>query len=51
MSFFPSKEDISREGYRNTWLRVLRRKLVCFRPACVKLDFQWPTVILIKGTR
>ena len=24
---------------------------VCFRRACVKLDFHWPTVILIQGTR
>jgi sulfane dehydrogenase subunit SoxC len=26
------------------------RLFVCFRPACVNLHFQWPTVILIKGT-
>jgi hypothetical protein len=24
---------------------------VCFRRACVNLDFQWPTVILNKGTQ
>jgi hypothetical protein len=24
---------------------------VCFRPACVNLNFEWATVILIKGTQ
>jgi hypothetical protein len=28
----------------------VRHPFLCFRQACVKLDFQWPTVI-IKGTQ
>ena len=32
-------------------LSMVASMAVCFRPACVKLDFQWPTVILIKGPR
>ena len=28
-------------------ISALQRRVLCFRPACVNLDFPWPTVILI----
>ncbi len=32
--------------YRQRYGFDLDGRVVCFRPACVKLDFLWPTVIL-----
>ena len=34
-------------GYLNDGGPVTEGLIVCFRPACVQLDFPWPTVILI----
>ena len=40
------KSERTQEAYVRA-VRLLAQFSLCFRPACVNLDFPWPTVILI----
>jgi transposase len=46
-----SSQEQRRQQHLEREIRAFYATLVCFRSACVNLDFPWPTVILMKGTQ